>query len=113
MTVTMSGEEEAAVGVQIQQKSRMVLPDFLQSVNLKYVKLGYHYLISNLVTLFLVPLILVTLIQVFQTTDIDHLRHLWLHLQYNLLTILTCSAVLVFGLTLYWSLELPNGWSPT
>ncbi|KAG4934464.1 3-ketoacyl-CoA synthase 4 [Glycine soja] len=101
MTVT-SGEEEGAVGgVQIQHRSRMVLPDFLQSVNLKYVKLGYHYLISNLVTLFLVPLILVTLIQVFQTTDIDHLRHLWLHLQYNLLTILTCSAVLVFGLTLY------------
>ncbi|KAL2318739.1 hypothetical protein Fmac_032615 [Flemingia macrophylla] len=96
MSVTSGGR----VGVQIQQQhqSRMALPDFLQSVNLKYVKLGYHYLISNLLTLFLAPLILVTLLQVSQTSD---LHQLWLHLQYNLLTILTCSAVLVFGATLY------------
>ncbi|XP_061349704.1 3-ketoacyl-CoA synthase 4-like [Gastrolobium bilobum] len=93
-----------AVGVQIQhqqQNTRIVLPDFLQSVNLKYVKLGYHYLISNLLTLCLVPLMIITLIQVSQTTDLDHLPHLWQHLQYNLLTILICSAFLVFGLTLY------------
>ncbi|KAJ1388419.1 Very-long-chain 3-ketoacyl-CoA synthase [Sesbania bispinosa] len=87
--------------VEMQQQSRKVLPDFLQSVNLKYVKLGYHYLISNLLTLCLVPLIIITLIQVSQTTDLEHLHHLWLHFQYNLLAILTCSAFLVFGLTLY------------
>ncbi|CAH8390980.1 unnamed protein product [Eruca vesicaria subsp. sativa] len=41
------------VGVQIRQTR--ILPDFLQSVNLKYVKLGYHYVISNLLALCLLP----------------------------------------------------------
>ncbi|XP_050236819.1 3-ketoacyl-CoA synthase 4 isoform X2 [Mercurialis annua] len=31
----------------------------------------------------------------------DDLRHLWLHLQYNLVAIIICSAFLVFGLTVY------------
>ncbi|KAI4316819.1 hypothetical protein L6164_024760 [Bauhinia variegata] len=88
-----------AVGVQIQH-SRRVLPDFLQSVNLKYVKLGYHYLISNLFTLCFIPLIFVTLIEVSQM-DLEDLRQLWLHLQYNLVSIVICSAFLVFGLTVY------------
>ncbi|PKI56451.1 hypothetical protein CRG98_023189, partial [Punica granatum] len=33
------------------------LPNFLLSVRLKYVKLGYHYLISNAMYLLLVPLL--------------------------------------------------------
>ncbi|CAH1425910.1 unnamed protein product [Lactuca virosa] len=36
--------------IQIEQPSK--LPDFQASVKLKYVKLGYHYLITNLFTLF-------------------------------------------------------------
>ncbi|KAJ7966756.1 3-ketoacyl-CoA synthase [Quillaja saponaria] len=88
-----------SVGVQIQH-SRRVLPDFLQSVNLKYVKLGYHYLISNLFTLCFIPLIVVTLVEVSQM-DLNDLRHLWLHLQYNLFSIVICSAFLVFGMTVY------------
>ncbi|KAG6532347.1 hypothetical protein ZIOFF_006187 [Zingiber officinale] len=76
------------------------LPDFLQSVNLKYVKLGYHYLITHLLTLLLIPLMVVILLEAAQT-DPDDLRQLWLHLQYNLVTILVCSAFLVFGTTVY------------
>ncbi|XP_057423112.1 3-ketoacyl-CoA synthase 4 [Lotus japonicus] len=102
MTLTADqGGATAGANLHRRQNGRIILPDFLQSVNLKYVKLGYHYLISNLLTLFLVPLIIITLIQASQTTEIEHLHHLWLHLQYNLITILTCSAFLVFGLTLY------------
>ncbi|KAL6215878.1 hypothetical protein ACLB2K_015304 [Fragaria x ananassa] len=86
------------VGVRIHHTRR--LPDFLQSVNLKYVKLGYHYLISNLLTLCFIPLIIVTLIEASQT-DLRDLRHLWLHLQYNLVSVIICSAFLVFGLTVY------------
>ncbi|XP_004293205.1 PREDICTED: 3-ketoacyl-CoA synthase 4 [Fragaria vesca subsp. vesca] len=86
------------VGVRIHHTRR--LPDFLQSVNLKYVKLGYHYLISNLLTLCFIPLIIVTLIEASQM-DLRDLRHLWLHLQYNLVSVIICSAVLVFGLTVY------------
>ncbi|XVF63847.1 hypothetical protein PTKIN_Ptkin09bG0119600 [Pterospermum kingtungense] len=92
------GSESGSVGVQIQQSRR--LPDFLQSVNLKYVKLGYYYLISNLLTLCFIPLIAVISVEVSQM-NLDDLRHLWLHLQYNLVSIIICSAILVFGLTVY------------
>ncbi|CAD6343326.1 unnamed protein product [Miscanthus lutarioriparius] len=76
------------------------LPDFLQSVNLKYVKLGYHYLITHLLTLMLLPLMAVILLEA-GPTDPDDLRQLWLHLQYNLVSVLVLSAVLVFGATVY------------
>ncbi|GMI78536.1 3-ketoacyl-CoA synthase 4 [Hibiscus trionum] len=92
------GSGTGSVGVQIQQSRR--LPDFLQSVNLKYVKLGYHYLISNLLTLCFIPLIAAISIQVSQM-NLDDLRQLWLHLQYNLVSIIICSAILVFGLTVF------------
>lgn len=87
-----------AVGVQIRQGRR--LPDFLLSVNMKYVKLGYHYLISNLFTLCLVPVMVVIVIEASQTNP-DDIRQLWLHLQYNLVSVIICSAVLVFGSTVY------------
>ncbi|KAF8104197.1 hypothetical protein N665_0176s0012 [Sinapis alba] len=92
------GDGDGSVGVQIRQTRR--LPDFLQSVNLKYVKLGYHYVISNLLTLCLLPLAVVISVQASQTNP-DDLRQLWIHLQYNLVSIIICSAVLVFGLTVY------------
>ncbi|KAG9143779.1 hypothetical protein Leryth_011446 [Lithospermum erythrorhizon] len=60
------------------------LPDFLLSVNLKYVKLGYHYLISNLFTLLLIPLMFIIIIEATQTNPI-----------------IIFSTVLVFGSTVY------------
>lgn len=98
------GEEEGgggggcSVGVRIHQARR--LPDFLQSVNLKYVKLGYHYLISHLLTLCLVPIMGIIIIEASQMNP-DDVRQLWLHLQYNLVSVITCSAFLVFGSTVY------------
>ncbi|XP_042428644.1 3-ketoacyl-CoA synthase 4-like [Zingiber officinale] len=76
------------------------LPDFLQSVNLKYVKLGYHYLITHLLTLLLIPLMVVVLLEAAQT-DPDDLRQLWRHLQYNLISVLACSSFFVVGATVY------------
>ncbi|MQL97600.1 hypothetical protein Taro_030294 [Colocasia esculenta] len=76
------------------------LPDFLQSVKLKYVKLGYHYLITHLLTLLLVPLMVVILLEAGRTSP-DDLHKLWLGLQYNLVAVLVCSAFLVFGTTVY------------
>ncbi|CAA0843390.1 3-ketoacyl-CoA synthase 4 [Striga hermonthica] len=88
----------ASVGVRIHSTRR--LPDFLQSVNLKYVKLGYHYLISHLLTLCLVPLMAVVTIEAAQMNP-DDVRLLWLHLQYNLVSVIIFSAFLVFGSTVY------------
>ncbi|XP_074285777.1 3-ketoacyl-CoA synthase 4-like [Silene latifolia] len=84
--------------VQIQLPRR--LPDFLQSVNLKYVKLGYHYLMTNLLKLCLIPLISVILIQASQM-QYDDVYQLWLHLQYNLVSVIICSTILVFGSAVY------------
>ncbi|CAI9777838.1 unnamed protein product [Fraxinus pennsylvanica] len=93
------GRNGGTFGVQIWNGPRR-LPDFLQSVNLKYVKLGYHYLVSNLFTLCLVPIMLIIIIESSQKNP-DDIRQLWLHLQYNLVSVIICSAFLVFGSTLY------------
>ncbi|KMT00437.1 hypothetical protein BVRB_9g217390 [Beta vulgaris subsp. vulgaris] len=85
-------------GVQIHQSRR--LPDFLQSVNLKYVKLGYHYLMTHLLTLCLIPLMSVILIQASQM-QYDDVYHLWVHLKYNIFSVIICCTILVFGFTLY------------
>ncbi|KAJ8458492.1 hypothetical protein OPV22_031418 [Ensete ventricosum] len=92
------GRDQASSPPQRRESRR--LPDFLQSVNLKYVKLGYHYLITHLLTLLLIPLMVVIVLEAAQT-DPNDLRQLWLHLQYNLVSVLVCSAFLVFGTTVY------------
>ncbi|XVF45288.1 hypothetical protein PTKIN_Ptkin02bG0193600 [Pterospermum kingtungense] len=85
-------------GVQILQIRR--LPDFLQSVNLKYVKLGYHYLISHLLTLCLVPLMAAIIVEA-SRFSLDDIHQLWLQLQYNLVSVILFSAFIVFGSTVY------------
>nr|QYJ54440.1 3-ketoacyl-CoA synthase-like protein [Consolida ajacis] len=94
------GPPAPAVQIRQNQQPSRRLPDFLQSVNLKYVKLGYHYLITHLLTLLLIPLILVILVEGAQTDPHD-LKQLWLHLQYNLVSVIVCSVFLVFGSTVY------------
>ncbi|KAJ7189806.1 hypothetical protein O6H91_23G055800 [Diphasiastrum complanatum] len=86
--------------VTVQIRSGRRLPDFLQSVNLKYVKLGYHYLITHLFTLLLIPLMLAVLLEVGRMGS-DDIWQLWVHLQFNLVSVMTCSALLVFGITVY------------
>ncbi|KAI3446121.1 hypothetical protein Pfo_002786 [Paulownia fortunei] len=81
--------------------ARSVLPDFLQSVKLKYVKLGYHYLMTHFLTLCLVPLTAFALIQASQMKYQDF-QNLYLHLKYNLASVTFFSGVLVFGLTVYY-----------
>ncbi|CAF1706289.1 unnamed protein product [Brassica oleracea var. botrytis] len=49
-----------SVHIRTENRTRK-LPNFLLSVNMKYVKLGYHYLITNLFKLCLVPLMSVVI----------------------------------------------------
>ncbi|CAA7030439.1 unnamed protein product [Microthlaspi erraticum] len=65
-----------------------------------YLKLGYHYIISNLLTLCLLPLVVVISVEASQMNQ-DDLRQLWNHVQYNLVSIIICSAILVSGFTVY------------
>ncbi|KAK6916580.1 FAE1/Type III polyketide synthase-like protein [Dillenia turbinata] len=76
------------------------LPNFLPSVKLKYVKLGYHYLMSNLLNLCLIPLIVAVLIHASKMNFEDYYK-LFLHLEYNLVIVLVSFLVLVFGSAVY------------
>ncbi|XP_020588155.1 3-ketoacyl-CoA synthase 11-like [Phalaenopsis equestris] len=76
------------------------LPDFKQSVKLKYVRLGYHYLITHGMYLFLTPLLGIIAAQA-STFSLHDLYVLWGHLRFNLISVILCSAFLVFLSTLY------------
>ncbi|KAK7264989.1 hypothetical protein RJT34_32604 [Clitoria ternatea] len=80
--------------------SSRTLPDFKKSIKLKYVKLGYHYLITHGMYLFLSPLVMLIAAQL-STFSLRDLYDLWEHLQYNLISVIVCSALLVFLSTLY------------
>jgi 3-ketoacyl-CoA synthase len=79
--------------------SRM-LPDFKKSVKLKYVKLGYHYLITHGMYLFLSPLVVLIALQL-STFSLKDIYDIWENLQYNLVSVIICSTLLVFLSTLY------------
>lgn len=76
------------------------LPDFKQSVKLKYVKLGYHYLITHGMYLFLSPLVVVVAAQL-STFSPNDLFVLWDQLRFNLISVVICSILLVFLSTVY------------
>ncbi|XP_010548057.1 PREDICTED: 3-ketoacyl-CoA synthase 9-like [Tarenaya hassleriana] len=67
---------------------------------MKYVKLGYHCLITHMWKLCLVPLMAVVAKDATRLSP-DDLRHLWLHLQYNLVGVVVFSAALIYGSTVF------------
>ncbi|KAK3137934.1 hypothetical protein QOZ80_5AG0362320 [Eleusine coracana subsp. coracana] len=78
-----------------------VLPDFKQSVKLKYVKLGYHHLVTHGAYLLLAPLpgLVAAHLSTFTLRD---LASLWQSLlQHNLASLLACSTLLVVAATAY------------
>ncbi|KAI3525364.1 hypothetical protein L1887_04108 [Cichorium endivia] len=76
------------------------LPDFQASVKLKYVKLGYHYLITNLLTLCLFPLIAVTAVHATQLS-LDDVKNLYVQMQYHLILVMAVTCTAVIGFTSY------------
>lgn len=81
---------------------RRRLPDFVQSVNLKYVKLGYHYLINHGIYFATIPvLVLVFSAEVGSLSREQIWKTLWEEASYDLATVLTSLAVFVFTLSVY------------
>ncbi|KAK1591718.1 hypothetical protein Q3G72_012322 [Acer saccharum] len=76
------------------------LPNFFLSVRLKYVKLGYHYLISNAPYFFLIPLLVVVLIHL-STLTVDDFIQLRENLRFNFVTVILCSVSIVVTCTIY------------
>lgn len=80
--------------------SSLKLPDYKKSINLKYVKLGYHYLITHGMYLFISPLIVLIAAHI-STLSLKDWYDLWDNLQYNLVSVILCSTLLVFISTVY------------
>lgn len=81
---------------------RRRLPDFVQSVNLKYVKLGYHYLINHAIYLATIPvLVLVFSAEVGSLNKEELWKKLWEDARYDLATVLGFFGVFVFTLSVY------------
>ncbi|KAJ8767345.1 hypothetical protein K2173_017389 [Erythroxylum novogranatense] len=78
------------------------LPDFLQSVNLKYVKLGYHYLINHAIYLATIPvLVLVFSAEVGSLSREELWKKMWEDARYDLATVLASFGVFVFTVSVY------------
>ncbi|KAK4780894.1 hypothetical protein SAY87_017000 [Trapa incisa] len=77
-----------------------MLPDFSNSIKLKYVKLGYQYLVNNIIILTLVPVMLGILLEVLRLGP-EELLGIWRSLHFDFVQVL-CSAFLVtFIATVY------------
>ncbi|KAK9755452.1 hypothetical protein RND81_01G026300 [Saponaria officinalis] len=79
------------------------VPNLKSSVRLKYVKLGYHYLISNFMYFILVPLILTVICTVnISLHSVQDMVQLSMDLvKYNFVMVFICTALLVFLGTVY------------
>ncbi|XP_047334336.1 3-ketoacyl-CoA synthase 11-like [Impatiens glandulifera] len=84
----------------VQPTNRTRLPNFLLSVKLKYVKLGYHYVITNFMYLLLVPIAVVSSLHL-STLSLDDVISLWNHLKFNMIAITLCLTLMVFLATVY------------
>lgn len=98
--VENSGPNAGFLSFSVKVKPR--LPDFLSSVNLKYVKLGYGYLISHRLYLLLAPPLLAAFI-----ARIGKFTWQDLYEKYGFIEILFISGLL--GLMLYFYIDLTPG----
>lgn len=85
------------------EEKQTLLKKSNSSVKLKYVKLGYHYLVSNSIYLFLIPIIILLahlslddLLRLFEQLD-DELSHVSFTMS------LLCTSLLISLLTLYFT----------
>nr|KJB82945.1 hypothetical protein B456_013G221500 [Gossypium raimondii] len=98
--IESSGPNAGSLTFSVRVRRR--LPDFLQSVNLKYVKLGYHYLINHGIYLATIPvLVLVFSAEVGSLSREELWKKLWEDARYDLATVLSFFAVFVFTVSVY------------
>ncbi|KAJ3673659.1 hypothetical protein LUZ60_005651 [Juncus effusus] len=98
--VESSGPDAGSPTFSVRVRRR--LPDFLQSVNLKYVKLGYHYMITHGIYLMTLPVLLVVFgAEVGSLSKEELWRKVWDEASNDLATVLAFVAVLVFTVSVY------------
>ena len=99
-------QDSGTISVESPQEKRK-LPNFLISVRLKYVKLGYHYLISNAMYLALIPILGIASAHL-SALSVQDAIHLWENLKFDLVSTTLCSCLIVFLATLYF-MSRPRG----
>ncbi|XP_042044845.1 3-ketoacyl-CoA synthase 11-like [Salvia splendens] len=73
-----------------------------RSIRLKYVKLGYHYLISNAMYLLTIPPLLLAAAAKLSMTQVEELQQLFsYHLRYNVLAVLASTSLIAVLATIY------------
>lgn len=77
------------------------LPDFSNSVRLKYVKLGYQYLVNHILTLLLIPIMVGVLIEIIRLSP-DEILKLVTSLHFDTIQILCSSFFIIFISTVYY-----------
>ncbi|KAJ9154237.1 hypothetical protein P3X46_027593 [Hevea brasiliensis] len=92
--------ENKPISVEALSEKKNKQPNFLLSVKLKYVKLGYHYLVSNAMYLLVLPFLCMILAHL-STLAVEDLTELWNQLWFNFATVVVCSASILFIITLY------------
>ncbi|KAJ7966336.1 3-ketoacyl-CoA synthase [Quillaja saponaria] len=98
--IESSGPNAGSLTFSVRVRRR--LPDFLQSVNLKYVKLGYHYLINHAIYLATIPvLVLVFSAEVGSLSKEELWKKLWEDACYDLATLLAFFGIFVFTFSVY------------
>nr|AXN70232.1 synthetase [Primulina spinulosa] len=99
--IESSGPDAGSMTFSVRVRRR--LPEFVNSVNLKYVKLGYHYLINHGVYLATIPLMLLVFgAEVGSLSTEDLWRRVWdSTVKYDLAAVLGFVALFVFTLCLY------------
>ncbi|XP_031287037.1 3-ketoacyl-CoA synthase 10 [Pistacia vera] len=98
--IESSGPNAGSLTFSVRVRRR--LPDFLQSVNLKYVKLGYHYLINHAIYLATIPVLLLVFgAEVGSLSREELWKKLWDDARYDLATVLGFFGVFVLTLSVY------------
>ena len=83
-----------------------ILPDFSNPVKLKYVKLGYQYLVNHILYLLWIPVMVGILIEVLRLGP-DEVLSLWRSLHFDLVQIL-CSSFLIVLIAIVYFMSKPR-----
>ncbi|KAK4416502.1 3-ketoacyl-CoA synthase 6 [Sesamum alatum] len=81
-----------------------IVPNFSSSVKLKYVKLGYQYLVNHILTFLLIPIMLGILLEILRLGP-EEILHLWNSLYFDLIQVLCSLFLVIFIATVYFMLK--------
>ncbi|KAL6529915.1 separase/separin [Orobanche minor] len=79
-----------------------IQPNFSASVKLKYVKLGYQYLVNHMLTFLLIPIMLSVLLEILRLGP-QELYQIYSTLHFDLVQVLCSAFLIIFMTTVYFS----------